>query len=131
MGIVIRDERDWFALLRSLRRQRRLEPDEYLGEILRRGDGVPKHSQFRRQRYFDRIFGAHEQSDEQRKRFREVSDQRAGRRQKEIAGGRVSRFLQRRRRAARRRCDEGYRQNGDRDSEARRGVLEYSINLLR
>ena len=42
-----------------------------------------------------------EQGDEQRKRFREISDQRAGRRQKEIAGGGVSRFLQRRRRAAR------------------------------
>ena len=32
-----------------------------------------------------------EQGDEQRKRLREISDQRAGRRQKEIAGGRVSR----------------------------------------
>src|SRR5437762_1511374 len=52
-----------------------LEPEESLGEILRGRNGVPKHSQFRRQRYFDRIFGAHEQSDEQRKRFREIPDQ--------------------------------------------------------
>ena len=35
--------RDWLAVLRSLRWQRRLEPDEPVGEILRGCDGLPQH----------------------------------------------------------------------------------------
>ena len=42
-------------ILRPLRRQRGLEPDESVGEILRRRDGFPQHPHVRRQRHLDRV----------------------------------------------------------------------------
>ena len=65
----------WPAVCRSLRGQRRLEPDESLGQVLRGCDGLPQYPDLRRQGYLDRILGAHEQGHEQRQRFRQISDQ--------------------------------------------------------
>src|SRR5437762_2023458 len=60
-----------------------------------------------------------EQGDEQWERLREVPDQRAGRRQKEIAGGGISRVLRWRRRPAHRHGHEQHYRNGDCVGEAR------------
>src|SRR5438552_4442211 len=73
--IQLQSPRGWPATRRSLRGQRRLEPDESVGEILRGRHGISKHPDLRRQRHLDGILGAHEQGHEQRKWFREVSDQ--------------------------------------------------------
>src|SRR6266576_1891778 len=91
-----------------------MESDEPVGEILRGRNGIPEHPDFRRQRHFDGIFGAHEQGDEQRKWLREISDQRACRRKKEIAGGRISGVLQWRGCPAYRHGHEEHRENRDR-----------------
>ena len=72
-----------------------------------------------------------EQGDEQRKRIREISDQRASRRQKEIAGGRIPRFLRRRRRAAHRHGDEQHHRNHNRSSESRARIPESAFDVLR
>src|SRR5262249_8560093 len=106
MGIQLQSATDRAATCRSLRGQRSLGPDESVGEVLRRSYGIPKHSELRRQGHLHRILGVDEQSDEQRERLREVSNQRAGGRQKEIAGGRISGVLRRRRRATHRDGDK-------------------------
>src|SRR5207237_706847 len=66
---------DGVNVCRSLRGERRLEPDESVGEILRGCHGIPEHPLLRRQGHLDRILRAHEQGDEQRQRFCEVPDQ--------------------------------------------------------
>ncbi len=42
----------------SLRRQRRLEPDESMGEVLRGCDGFPEHPDLRPERYLDVIMAS-------------------------------------------------------------------------
>ena len=78
MGVGLPPVRDRLAICRSLRGQRRLEPDESMGEVLRGRDGFPQHPDLRRQRHLNRILGLDEQGHEQREWLCEVSHQRAG-----------------------------------------------------
>jgi 4-hydroxyphenylpyruvate dioxygenase-like putative hemolysin len=48
MGVALQSAGDRAALRRPLRRQRRMEPDEPVGEILRGRDGLPEHPHVRR-----------------------------------------------------------------------------------
>ena len=73
--VEFQSARDRLAICRSLRSQRRLESDESVGEALPGREAVPKHSDLRRQGDFHLILHAHQQSDEQSKRFHEFSDQ--------------------------------------------------------
>ena len=85
---------------RPLRRQRRARPDEPLGRLLRRRDGLPQPHHLRRQRHQHRVLGADVEGDGQRQRPDQVPDQRAGVGQEEVADRGVPRFLRRTRRAA-------------------------------
>ena len=61
-----------------LRRQRRARPDEHVGAVLRRRDGLPQPAHLRRQGHLHRVLVADVEGDGQRQRPDQVSDQRAG-----------------------------------------------------
>ena len=88
------------AVHRSLRRQRRLGRDGRVGRLLRPRLRLLAARLVRRQGYLDRVHGAALEGDDRSAPPREVSDQRAGAGQEEIADRGVSRFLPRRRRPA-------------------------------
>ncbi len=111
--------------------QRRLGRDEPLGGFLPRRHGLPHVQALRRQGHLHRILGADVEGDVERQRAREVSHQRAGRGQAQIADRRIPGVLPRPRRAAHRHGHRRHHRDGGRAAAAGRGVSARARHLLR
>ena len=110
------------ASRRPLRRQRRAREDERVGRLLRARHGLQESHLVRRRRHLDGILVAHVEGDVERQRADQVPDQRAGRRQEEVADRRVSRLLSGPGRAASRPGDGRHHRHRERAARSRRRV---------